>query len=356
MLPTASLTSGMAGSTLALQNTPFAGRNLDLSAGFYASGDERRGPPVLLRDVASLRFKTGPDSVDHYDLSRLINVLVTPVGNDLGRVARDIEKVLAGIHLPKDVTVQLRGEVANMRNAIQNFALALPLAVLLIYLVMVGLFRSFVDPTIILVAVPLGWIGTVLMLQLTDTSVNVESMIGTLMMMGIVVSNSILLVDFANRMVSHGASAERAVLEAGKRRIRPILMTALATILGPVAAGPWIRRRERNDGAACPRGRRRPGGQYDHDARGGARHALHGLASSRKAADIGDARCDCGGDLMDDIQPPPFDRRSAQPGRPSCGSALLPCRRLWALCLCAGDAFAGTWATGQNRNRLHGGT
>ena len=239
LLPTASLTSGMAGSTLALQNTPFAGRNLDLSAGFYASGDERRGPPVLLRDVASLRFKTGPDSVDHYDLSRLINVLVTPVGNDLGRVARDIEKVLAGIHLPKDVTVQLRGEVANMRNAIQNFALALPLAVLLIYLVMVGLFRSFVDPTIILVAVPLGWIGTVLMLQLTDTSVNVESMIGTLMMMGIVVSNSILLVDFANRMVSHGASAERAVLEAGKRRIRPILMTALATILGllPLALG-----------------------------------------------------------------------------------------------------------------------
>jgi len=92
---------------------------------------------------------------------------------------------------------------------------------------------------IILVAVPLGWIGTVLMLHVTDTSVNVESMIGTLMMMGIVVSNSILLVDFANRMVRHGATAEQAVLEAGKRRIRPILMTALATILGllPLALG-----------------------------------------------------------------------------------------------------------------------
>ncbi len=141
--------------------------------------------------------------------------------------------------MPKDVTVQLRGEVANMRGAIDNFALALPLAVLLIYLVMVGLFRSLIDPLIILVAVPLGWIGTVLILFVTNTSVNVESMIGTLMMMGIVVSNSILLVDFANRMVRAGATAENAVMEAGKRRIRPILMTALATILGllPLALG-----------------------------------------------------------------------------------------------------------------------
>lgn len=240
LLPTSSLTGGgTQGSTLALQNTPFAGRQMEMTSGYYASGDDRRGPPVLLRDVAQLKFKTGPDSVDHYDLSRLINVLVTPVGNDLGHVAKDIEQVLAGIPLPKDVTVQLRGEVANMRGAIQNFALALPLAVVLIYLVMVALFRSFIDPLIILVAVPLGWIGTVLTLHLTNTSVNVESMIGTLMMMGIVVSNSILLVDFANRMVRNGSTAAHAVLEAGRRRIRPILMTALATILGllPLALG-----------------------------------------------------------------------------------------------------------------------
>ena len=237
--PTSALTTaGSSGSTIALQNTPFAGRNLDLSAGFFAA-DDRRGPPVLLRDVASLEIKTGPDSVDHYDLSRLIDVLVTPVGNDLGRVARDIEEVLDAIQLPKDVTIDVKGEVANMRVAFSNFSLALPLAVLLIYLVMVGLFRSMIDPLIILVAVPLGWIGTVLLLHLTETSVNVESMIGTLMMMGIVVSNSILLVDFSNRMVRAGATAERAVLEAGRRRIRPIVMTALATILGllPLALG-----------------------------------------------------------------------------------------------------------------------
>ncbi len=238
--PTAALTSaGLSGSTVALQNTPFVGRQLDFSTGFYANGDTLHGPPVLLRDVASLDMRTGPDSVDHYDLSRLIDVLVTPVGNDLGRVAAEIEQVLSTVHLPKDVTIDIKGEVANMRAAFGNFALALPLAVLLVYLVMVGLFRSMTDPLIILIAVPLGWIGTVLMLLLTNTSVNVESMIGTLMMMGIVVSNSILLVDFANRMVRAGASAERAVLEAGRRRVRPILMTALATILGllPLALG-----------------------------------------------------------------------------------------------------------------------
>jgi multidrug efflux pump subunit AcrB len=240
LLPTSSLTTtGTSGSTIALQNTPFAGRQMEMSSGFYASGDERRGPPALLRDVASLSFKTGPDSVDHYDLSRLIDVLITPVGNDLGHVAKDIEEVLATIQLPKDVTLQLRGEVANMRSAIGSFALALPLAVLLIYLVMVGLFRSLIDPLIILIAVPLGWIGTVLLLHLTNTSVNVESMIGTLMMMGIVVSNSILLVDYANRRVQAGATAEQAVFQAGTHRIRPILMTSLATILGllPLALG-----------------------------------------------------------------------------------------------------------------------
>jgi len=240
MMPSASQSGpGTAGSSLALGNTPFAGRNMNPGGANYAAGDGQRGPMVLLRDLATLVQATGPDSVDHYDLSRLIDVLVTPVGNDLGRVAAEIENVLMAVKVPKDVAVVLKGEVANMRAAFNNFALALPLAVLLIYLVMVGLFRSLIDPVIILLAVPLGWVGTVAMLVVTNTSVNVESMIGTLMMMGIVVSNSILLVDYANRMVRSGLSPEEAVLEAGRRRLRPIVMTALATILGllPLALG-----------------------------------------------------------------------------------------------------------------------
>src|SRR5581483_11338033 len=230
---------GSAGATVALENTPFAGRSMAVAGGYYTGGDGTRGPDVRLRDVAELIYKTGPDSVDHYDLSRLIDVLATPVGNDLGRVAADIERIVADVKLPKDVVVTLKSEVANMRTAFQSFALALPLAVLLIYLVMVGLFRSLIDPLIILLAVPLCWIGTVLMLHLTSTSANVESLIGTLMMMGIVVSNSILLVDFANRMARGGMAPDDAVLEAGRRRLRPIVMTALATILGllPLALG-----------------------------------------------------------------------------------------------------------------------
>jgi len=239
LLPAASVAiPGSSGSTLALENTPFAGRTMGMNSGLFTA-DDRRGPDVRLRDIAELIHKTGPDSVDHYDLSRLIDVLVTPMGNDLGRVATDIEETLKTVELPKDVVVSMKGEVANMRNAFQNFTLALPLAVVLIYLVMVGLFRSLIDPLIILLAVPLGWIGTVLMLYVTNTSANVESMIGTLMMMGIVVSNSILLVDFANRMSRAGFAPDMAVLEAGKRRLRPIIMTALATILGllPLSLG-----------------------------------------------------------------------------------------------------------------------
>ena len=126
-----------------------------------------------------------------------------------------------------------------MRAAFKGFSGTLPLAMVLIYLVMVGLFRSYLDPFIIMFAVPLGFIGVIWTLLLTNTSVNVESLIGTLMMIGIVVSNSVLLVDFANRRLREGMPLEEAVVEAGRLRIRPILMTSLATILGlaPMALG-----------------------------------------------------------------------------------------------------------------------
>ena len=136
---------------------PLPDGRLDLSSGFYASGDDRRGPPLLLRDVASLKFKTGPDSVDHYDLSRLINVLVTPVGNDLGHVAKRYRTGFGADRAAErcDRTTPRRSRQHARRDS-RISRWRLPLAVLLIYLVMVGLFRSFIDPLIILVAVPLG--------------------------------------------------------------------------------------------------------------------------------------------------------------------------------------------------------
>jgi len=166
-------------------------------------------------------------------------VLVSVPSNDLGGVARYVEAAVARVNLPKDVVVAFKGEVDSMREALVGFGGGLPLAIVLIYLVMVGLFRSYLDPFVVMFAVPLGLIGVVWMLLLTNTSLNVESLIGTLMMIGIVVSNSVLLVDFANQRLQEGAALEEAVIDAGRLRIRPILMTSLATVFGlaPMALG-----------------------------------------------------------------------------------------------------------------------
>ena len=168
-----------------------------------------------------------------------MDVMAGVIGNDLGRVAGTVEKRLSQVALPKEVTVSLKGEVDSMRATMRGFAVTLPLAVVLVYMVMVGLFRSYLDPLVILASVPLGFIGVIWMLLLTRTSVNLESLIGSLMMIGIVVSNSILLVDFANNRIREGVPVEEAVVQAGRLRLRPILMTALATSLGllPMALG-----------------------------------------------------------------------------------------------------------------------
>jgi multidrug efflux pump subunit AcrB len=221
------------GGSLTLQQTPFAER--PRLPGF---GKEDT-TPALLRDLAHVTRKTGPETVDHYNLQRTIDVLASVHGNDLGRVATEAERAITKMDLPEDVRVSFKGEVDSMRAALAGFGGTLPLAMVLIYLVMVGLFRSYLDPFVIMFAVPLGFIGVIWMLLLTNTSVNVESLIGTLMMIGIVVSNSVLLVDFANNRLSEGMPLEEAVVEAGRLRIRPILMTSLATVIGlaPMALG-----------------------------------------------------------------------------------------------------------------------
>jgi multidrug efflux pump subunit AcrB len=229
----------LTGSTLALQNTPYTGAPILPSGGVFAIDGHAGGPTVLLKDLVSVERKVGPEQIAHFNLQPTIDVLANVQGNDLGRVARAVEARLATLSLAKEVQVSLLGEVNSMRQALSSFALTLPVATILVYLVMVGLFRSFLDPLIILCAVPLGFIGVIWMLWLTQTSVNVESQIGTLMMIGIVVSNSVLLVDFANGLVRDGMPLEEAVVQAGRLRIRPVLMTALATMLGlaPMALG-----------------------------------------------------------------------------------------------------------------------
>ena len=228
---------GLGGSTLTLQNTPFSGRMTLPSGGNYSSEIHRE--PVFLKDVVEMERRTGPETVDHFKLQRTFDVMFGVSGNDLGAVARQVEEKLAGLTLPKDVSVSLAGEMERMRAALRGLGGGLVLAIVLVYLVMVGFFRSYLDPFIIMFAVPLGFIGVIWMLLLTHTSVNVESLIGVLMMVGIVVSNSILLVDFANRRTREGMPIVEAAIEAGRLRIRPILMTSLATIIGmaPMALG-----------------------------------------------------------------------------------------------------------------------
>ena len=221
------------GSSVSLQQTAFS------QQGIRAPGNATAPSAVLLRDIVDVNRRTGPETIDHYNLQRTMDVLVNVPGNDLGRVASWVEDKLQQISLPKDVIVTLKGEVDAMRAALKGFGGVLPLAMVLIYLVMVGLFRSYLDPLVIMCAVPLGFIGVIAMLLATNTSVNVESLIGTLMMVGIVVSNSVLLVDFGNRRIREGIPVIEAVIEAGRQRIRPILMTSLATICGlaPMALG-----------------------------------------------------------------------------------------------------------------------
>jgi multidrug efflux pump subunit AcrB len=225
--------SRLRGSSLILGQSPFPEQ--PRLPGTAANG----GAPVVLRELVDVVRKVGPETVDHFNLQRTMDVLISVPGNDLGHIASQIEQGVSKLEIPKDVVLSFKGEVDSMRAAIGGFATTLPLAMALIYLVMVGLFRSWLDPFVVMFAVPLGFIGVIWMLLATHTSVNVESLIGTLMMIGIVVSNSVLLVDFANNRLREGMPLEEAVVEAGKLRIRPILMTSLATVIGlaPMALG-----------------------------------------------------------------------------------------------------------------------
>lgn len=136
--------------------------------------------------------------------------------------------------LPESVVVSLRGSVQSMRASFQSFAVGLVLAVALVYLILVAQFRSFVDPFIILLAIPTGIAGVILMLLVSGTTINVMSLMGVVMLSGIVVSNSILIVEFANHLRSEGMPVQQAVSLACRVRLRPVLMTSLATIIGMV--------------------------------------------------------------------------------------------------------------------------
>ncbi|HEV3330044.1 MAG TPA: efflux RND transporter permease subunit [Bryobacteraceae bacterium] len=199
---------------------------------FHVVGGAR--PVTTLGSVASLDFVQSPTEIDHYQIQRVADVYVTPSGEDLGKVSGEIRTLLAAQKLPAGVRVNLRGMVQAMRESFTSFAIGLSLSVVLLFLILVAQFRSFKDPFLIMLAIPMGFIGVLAILPLTHTTLNVMSLMGILMLVGVAASNSILIVEFAHRLEEQGRSVEDAVITSCRVRLRPILMTSLATIIGMV--------------------------------------------------------------------------------------------------------------------------
>lgn len=202
-----------------------------------------RGPKsadtTSLDSVVKVSAIASPTEVDHYQLFRVVDLYVSPKAQDLGRITSEVEKIVKETTLPEGVRVNVRGSVQGMRASFQSFGIGLILSVVLVYLVLVAQFASWKDPFIILLAVPPGLAGVLLLLLATGTTLNVMSLMGVVMMVGIVVSNSILIVEFARHLLREGKPLKEAVSVASRLRLRPILMTSLATILGliPMALG-----------------------------------------------------------------------------------------------------------------------
>jgi multidrug efflux pump subunit AcrB len=192
-----------------------------------------------LQSVANIREMNTPTEVDHYQIRRVIDVYVMPSTETLVGVNRDVKKVIAGLSLPRNVRVSVRGAVVNMNQSFTRFAIGLMLSIALVYLILMAQFTSFVDPFIILMAIPPGLAGVVMVLLVTHSTLNIMSLMGVIMMTGIVVSNSILIVEFATLLHEQGKPLLEAVVQSCKIRLRPIMMTSLATLLGmiPMALG-----------------------------------------------------------------------------------------------------------------------
>ena len=188
--------------------------------------------PTYLNQVAEVTQIQTPTEVDHYQLQRTFDVYVAPEGEDIGGPMKAISKIVDGTQLPANMRVNIRGLVVTMESSFKSFGVGLLLAVLLVYLILVAQFASFVDPFLIVLAVPTGLVGVIFTLAFTGTTLNIQSLMGIVMLQGMVVSNSILIVDFANVLRGQGRTLVEAVAQACRIRLRPILMTSLATIVG----------------------------------------------------------------------------------------------------------------------------
>jgi multidrug efflux pump subunit AcrB len=190
--------------------------------------------PTTLDTVVNLEYLQSPTEIDHYQIQRVVDIYVTPQGEDLGKLTSAIQKTIVDAKLPSNVRVDLRGMVDGMNKSFTSFAYGFGISFVLLILILIAQFRSFIDPILIMLAIPMGFIGVLIILPLTHTTLNVMSLMGVLMLIGIADSNSILIVDFAHKLEEQGMSVLDAVVTACRVRLRPILMTSLATIIGMI--------------------------------------------------------------------------------------------------------------------------
>jgi multidrug efflux pump subunit AcrB len=192
-------------------------------------------PTTVLKNVVDVKQVLTPTEVDHYQIQRAVDIFVTPNGEDLGRVTSAIRDILAKEKsIPSNVRVNLRGMVQGMEASFKSFAFGFLISFLLLFLILTAQFKSFIDPFLIMLAIPMGFVGVLIILPLTHATLNVMSLMGVLMLVGIADSNSILIVDFAHNLERQGLTPADAVITACRVRLRPILMTSLATIIGMI--------------------------------------------------------------------------------------------------------------------------
>lgn len=195
--------------------------------------------PVSLDAVATVSVSSGPAEIRRVAQERVVQITATPRYGDLGTAAAEAERLVQQAAIPAGITAMVSGQSEEMQESFRSMQFALALAVFLVYLVMASQFESLIHPFVILFSIPLALVGAVLALFVTGTTINIVALIGVIMLAGIVVNNAIVLVDLINQLRSEGLARTEAILQAGRARLRPILMTSLTTALGllPMALG-----------------------------------------------------------------------------------------------------------------------
>jgi len=190
--------------------------------------------PTTLDTVVKLNHIQTPTEIDHYAIQRSTDVYVSPKAEALNSITAKVRDIVTNTKHAPNVRINLRGMVVGMEESFKSFGIGFILSFILLYLILVAQFKSFIDPVLIMLAIPMGVSGVLIILLLTHTTLNVMSLMGVLMLVGIANSNSILIVDFAHRLEEQGLSVTDAVITSCRVRLRPILMTSLATIIGMI--------------------------------------------------------------------------------------------------------------------------